>query len=211
MCVGSPMTPDVVIGGRSRSVGVGRGGETGHQEAIRETGTKVPPIKPVDKFLKVELTPGASAPVIGPINECFGETNNRVHPVKDDRRLRIVAEGDFMIGLMSMGSRSIDRRTVATPHALVFYATLEDIQDGVCLQVWHGVQKDMAWVPLAIETHTHDDRILIGTPAPFPRPMADATEIGIIQFHQSAQLIASITVLHGLLNFMVQEPGGIVP
>ena len=126
------MTPDVVIGGRSRSVGVGRGGETGHQEAIRETGTKVPPIKPVDKFLKVELTPGASAPVIGPINECFREANHRVNPVKDNRCVRIVTPGDFMIGLMSLGSRGINRGTVATPHALVFYATLQDIQ-GRCL------------------------------------------------------------------------------
>ena len=162
--------------------------------------------KAIDEFFEVQLPSGASAPVVCPVNKGFGESNDRIDPVKDNRRLRIVAQGDFMIGLMSTSSRRIDGRTIAAPYTLVFHAAIEDIQDGVFLQVRHRVHENMTGVPLAIQAHAHDDRILVGTTPPFPRSMAHAAEIRIIQFHESPQLVAGIAVLHRLLETSLTHP-----
>jgi hypothetical protein len=45
--------------------------QAGQKQAIGNPRPHVPPIKAVGEFFQIELAPGASAPVIGPINKRF--------------------------------------------------------------------------------------------------------------------------------------------
>ncbi len=113
----------------------------------------------------------ASAPVIGPINKGFCEANDRIHPMKNDRRLRVVAQGlldtiyggrghregkrkHFMVRFMNTGSRRIDRRPIAAPYAEVFHTMREHLQHGVFLKIGYRVEENMEGMALAIQTRT---------------------------------------------------------
>ena len=199
------MTPDV-IGGRSRSVGVGGGRETGHQEAIRETCTKVPPIKPVDKFLKVELTAGTAPPVIGSIDKRLRITDEDVDPMKHHGGLGIIAEGNFMIRVMGFGCGRVTCPAIGAPHPQRLDATVQNLRNGLIRDVRDGFEKGMLGVPFGIQTDPNNDGVLVGAPAPFARAMTNAPKIRIIEFEQPAQFIQAIAIGHGLLDFMMQQP-----
>ena len=63
---------------------------------------------------------------------------------------------------------------------------------------------------LSIQTHPDHHRVLIRAAASFAGSVTDTAKIGVIQFDETAELIPGIAVLHGLLNLVVHEPGGIV-
>ncbi len=77
---------------RLRGIGMRSRVDTGPQEPVRQAGLKKASVKPVHEFFEIEWTPGAAAPGIGPINECFRQTDDRVHPMKDLGSLRITTE-----------------------------------------------------------------------------------------------------------------------
>ena len=81
-----------ILGARLRGIGMRGRVDTGPQESVRQSGLKKASVKPVHEFFEIELAPGAAAPVIGPIDECFRQTDDRVHPMKDLGSLRITTE-----------------------------------------------------------------------------------------------------------------------
>ena len=117
-----------IPGARLRGMGMRGRIDTGPQESVRQAGLKKASVKPVHEFSEIEWTPGAAAPVMGPINECFRQTDDRVHSMKDLGSLRIPTEGDSVIGLMSFRSRSINVRSIAEPDPIRVDPPLQDLQ-----------------------------------------------------------------------------------
>ena len=55
-----------------------------------------------------------------------------------------------------------------------------------------------------VQTDPDDYGILVGSAAPFSRPMTDASKLGVVELDQAAQLVLGIAFGHRPLNLMVQ-------
>ena len=60
-------------------------------------------------------------------------------------------------------------------------------------------------MPVGIQIDTDHGGILVCAAPPFAGPIADPAKIGLILFHDAAQLVSAIPLGHRLLNFMVQQ------
>ena len=118
---------------------MGRAGYTGNEEPIGNAGAQKPTIEPVRKFFEIELPPGASAPVIRPVNKGLRITDHHIDPVKDLVRGEIGAQRDLMVGFMRLRGARIDGCPIALPDPEIFNPPPQHLLDRRLAQVGHGL------------------------------------------------------------------------